>query len=194
MKLKICTFISFIAVAMSLWAKSEIKRPDTYAYTRGVEAYVEENYADAIDWFNRELKEHPDNGYAYVYISILRYGNQEYGKALTAIDNALKRLPKKDKEWHSTAYASRADIYAAMEDTVKALNDLSQAIQIDPTNARFYRSRAQLYYEQKDYSLSDADYLKMIILDQGDVILPSQRENHCHILSSTCLWTWISKI
>lgn len=78
-------------------AKINSSQPDTYAYTRGVEAYNEEKYQDALDWFNKELSDHPVNGYAYVYISVLRYGNQEYGKALSAIDNALKRLPKKDK-------------------------------------------------------------------------------------------------
>lgn len=170
MRLKIIILISFFASVTSLWGKSENKQPDTYAYTRGVEAYNEEKYADAMDWFNRELTEHPDNGYAYVYISILRYGNQEYGKALSAIDNALKKLPKKDKEWKSLTLASRAEVYTAMGDTIKALHDLSQAIQTNPSNARFYNSRAQLYYEQKNYALADADYQKMINMDQGDVM------------------------
>ena len=170
MKHRIFIVFTFISVFVQMWAKSEVKQPDTYAYTRGVEAYNEEKYADALDWFNRELSEHPDNGYAYVYISILRYGNQEYGKALSAVDNALKRLPKKDKEWRSLTFASRAEVYTAMGDTIKAMKDLSEAIQIDPTNARFYNTRAQLNYELKNYALADADYQKMINLDQGDVM------------------------
>ena len=151
-------------------AKSQIKQPDSYAYTRGVEAYNEKKYADALEWFNRELSEHPDNGYAYVYISILRYEYQEYGKALSAIDNALKHLPKKDKEWHSLALASRAEVYTAMQDTIKAIADLSQAIKIDPTNHKYYNARAQLNYELKNYTHADMDYQKMISLDQGDVM------------------------
>lgn len=145
-------------------------QPDSYAYNRGVEAYNEEKYAEALDWFNRELSEHPDNGYAYVYLTILRYVNQEYGKALSAVDNALKRLPKKDKEWRSNTIATRARIYSAMGDTIKAMKDLSEAIQIVPNNAEFYNSRAQLNYELKNYALSDADYQKMINMDQGDVM------------------------
>ena len=170
MRHRIFIVFTFISVFVQMWAKSEVKQPDTYAYTRGVEAYNEEKYADALDWFNRELSEHPDNGYAYVYISILRYGNQEYGKALSAVDNALNRLPKKDKEWRSLTFASRAEVYTAMGDTIKAMKDLSDAIQIDPTNARFYNTRAQLNYELKNYALADADYQKMINMDQGDVM------------------------
>lgn len=162
--------ITMLWVAVIASAKSTSSQPETYAYTRGVEAYNEEQYQDALDWFNKELSEHPDNGHAYVYISVLRYGNQEYGKALSAIDNALKRLPKKDKEWRSLAFASRAEVYAAMNDTIKALDDLSEAIKIDSSNPKFYNSRAQLNYEQKNYALSDADYKAMIKLDQGDVM------------------------
>lgn len=166
----IIVLISFIFCGGLTSVAKMNSQPDTYAYNRGVEAYNEEKYADAMDWFNRELTEHPDNGYAYVYISILRYGNQEYGKALSAIDNALKKLPKKDKEWKSLAFASRAEVYTAMGDTIKALEDLSKAIQTDPSNTRFYNSRAQLYYEQKNYALADADYQKMITMDPGDVM------------------------
>ncbi len=159
-----------LCMAVTLSAKTNSLQPDTYAFTRGVEAYNEEKYQDALDWFNKELSDHPENGYAYVYISILRYSKQEYGKALSAIDNALKRLPKKDKEWRSSAFASRAEVYAAMNDTVKALYDLAEAIKIDSSNLKFYNSRAQLYYEQKNYALSDDDYKALIKLDQGQVM------------------------
>ncbi|MCH5224892.1 MAG: tetratricopeptide repeat protein [Muribaculaceae bacterium] len=148
----------------------DIKLPDSYAFTRGVEAYSQEQYQDALDWFNREISDHPENGYAFVYVATMRYGNQEYGKALTAINEAIKKLPKKDNDWRSMSFASRAEIYAAMEDTVKAINDLNQAIKLDPSNPKFYKSRAQIYYEQNNFLLSDADYNKMIELDQGDTL------------------------
>lgn len=72
---------------------------------------------------------------------ILLYSDMEIRsmeKALSSIDNALKKLPKKEKEWRSLTFASCAEVYTAMGDTIKALNDLSQAIQTNPTNARFY--------------------------------------------------------
>ncbi len=166
--------ILLICVVLGAWLASGVmaddKQPDTYAYKRGVEAFNEEKYGEALEWFNRELSEHPDNGYAFMYISFLRYGSQEYGKALSAIENALKHLPKKDKEWRAISYAYRGDVYAVMGDTVKAVNDLSRAIQIDPSNSKFYSSKAQIHYEQGNYDLSDADYKKMTELDPGDVM------------------------
>lgn len=138
MKLKIILLINFIASVTSVWAKAETKLPDTYAFTRGVEAYQGGKNQDALDWFNKEISEHPDNGYAYVYTSILRYGNQEYGKSIVLNRQCTKKLPKKEKEWRSLTFVSCAEVYTAMGDTIKALNDMSQAIQTNPTNARFY--------------------------------------------------------
>lgn len=169
------TRIFIIALTLLLsntvtFAKNESKLPDTYAFTRGVEAYQDDKNQDALDWFNKEISEHPDNGYAYIYISALRYGNDEYGKALSAINQALKKLPKKDKEYTAVAYGTRAGIYLVMEDTISALKDYEAAIKLEPENKHHYDRRAQVYFEQGRYDLSNADYLKIIGLDPGDVI------------------------
>ena len=166
---RLLILISFLSLTASLNAKSNSPK-DNYAYIRGVEASNEGKYEDAMDWLNKEISDHPNNGYAFFYISGLNSLLKEYGKALTAIDNAIKNIPKKDKEWKAAAFASRSDIYTALGDTLKALNDLTQAVQTDPTNPKLFNARAQLNYELKNYDLSDADYQKMIDLDQGDVM------------------------
>lgn len=169
--MKLTTIFIFMALGISsIWAKSETKFPDTYAFTRGVEAYQDGKNQEALEWFEKELSEHPDNGYAYIYISALRYGNNEYGKALSAINQALRKLPKKDKEYTAVAYSTRAGIYLVMEDTVSALKDYDTAIRLEPENKQHYDRRAQVYFEQEKYELSDADYQKMINLDPGDVM------------------------
>lgn len=94
MKTKFTILLSLL-LSFSVWAKNEPKLPDTYAFTRGVGACKEGKNQDALDWFNKEITDHPDNGYAYIYISALRYGDEESEKALSAINRALKQLPKK---------------------------------------------------------------------------------------------------
>lgn len=170
MKHRILTVLTVISIFTQLWAKSETKLPDSYAFTRGVEAYQEGKHQDALDWFNKEISEHPDNGYAYIYLSALRYGNDEYGKALSAINQALKKLPKKDKEYSAVAYGTRAGIYLTMEDTISALKDYDMAIKLEPQNKKHYDHRAQVYFEQKKYDLANADYQQMISIDPGDVM------------------------
>ena len=170
MRIKILLLMTALTfVGQAIFAK-EIKHPDSYAYTRGVEAFNDKQYNEALEWMNREISEHPDNGYARTYIAILHFENNEFGKSLTSIDESMKHIPKKDNEWRAMNYGVRAKIYLALEDTIKALDDLNQAIKIDDKKSSLYTQRAQIYYEQKKYPLSDADYNKIIELDRGDVI------------------------
>lgn len=169
MKLKFVVLLAFVASALSLIAKSNSKFPETYAFNRGVECFQENDYEGALEWFNKELNDNPDDGYAYVYISILRLMNDENGLALSAINQALKKLPKKDKTFKSLAYQHRGNIYFAMEDTITGLGDYEMAIKTDPENKSNYENRAEVYSMMKRYDLSDADYQKIIDLDQGDV-------------------------
>lgn len=169
MKLKFVVLLAFVASALSLIAKSNSKFPETYAFNRGVECFQENDYEGALEWFNKELNDNPDDGYAYVYISILRLMNDENGLALSAINQALKKLPKKDKTFKSLAYQHRGNIYFAMEDTITGLGDYEMAIKINPENKSNYENRAEVYSMMKRYDLSDADYQKIIDLDQGDV-------------------------
>ena len=144
-----------------------VKRPDTYNYNRGLEEMSNGNQEEALDYFNKELGENPKNGYALSCVAMIRYSHEEYGKALTAVDLALKNLPKKDAVMVAATHDLRADIYLALEDTVKALDDYASAIKVCPTEGQAYEKRAQIYYEQDKYDLADADYRQLIKLDQG---------------------------
>lgn len=147
-----------------------IKRPDSNNYSRGVEAINNNNAEEALDYLNKEINEHPDNGYAFAWIALVRNYNEEFGRALTAANVAVKKIPSKDKEYKAFAYGTRAQVYLNLEDTIQALKDYSQAINIVPDDDRFYNQRAQVYYEQGKYDLADKDYLKMISLKEGDVM------------------------
>lgn len=168
MRAKIILCLMFLCTT-SVWAQ-KVKRPDSYNYNRGVEAIQNNNAEESLEYLNKEIGENPDNGYAYSWIALVRNHLEEYGKALTAANMAIKKTPSKDKEYVSFAYATRAAIYLNLEDTVHAIKDYSQAISATPEDSRIYNQRAQIYYEQGKYSLADADYNKMISLDEGDVM------------------------
>lgn len=151
-------------------AQDKMNRPNSYNYQRGVEAIQKENTEEALEYLNKEVSDNPKNGYAYSWIAMVRCHQEEYGRALTAADLALKNLPKKDKEYIYFAYETRARIYCELEDTIKALADYTAAIKISPEEDDAYEKRAQIYYEQKKYDLADADYRQLIKLDRGGVM------------------------
>ena len=127
--------------------------------------FLESEDADsALGSFRDELKEHKDNGYAYLFIASIQLQNENYGGALSAIENAIKFIPKKDKEYKSFAFYKRAGIYVALEDSEKALRDFTSAIALHP-DEDYYSERAQVYYELEQYDLADSDYQMMLSLD-----------------------------
>ena len=146
-----------------------VKRPESYNYQRGLEAMQEEKFDEAIDYFNKDIQENPKNGYSYSWIAHIRLAKEEYGKALTASDLAIKNLPKKDPEYVIFGYSTRAECYLCLGDTVKALADYATAIKVKPDEPKLYDNRAQIYFEQGKYELSDQDYRKMIEMQPGDV-------------------------
>lgn len=170
MKRYLTVFLMVLFGCIVAFAESKVKRPTTYCYSRGVEALQNENYEEALTYFNKEVESDPKNGHAYSWIALIRYNQNEYGRALTAADLALKYLPKKDKEFLLSSYNIRAEVYLALGDTVKALNDFDASLKVYPDMEETYEKRAQVYYEQDKYDLADADYRQLIKLDQGSVM------------------------
>lgn len=166
---KIVVTFALLVFLITIQAQ-DIKRPETYNYQRGLEAMQEQKLQEALDYFNKDLKENPKNGYSFSWIAMLRNDNGDYGRALTAAELAIKYLPKKDAEYLIFAYSTRAGVYLHLGDTVKALSDYAAAIKVKPDEEDLYENRAQIYYEQGKYDLSDADYRKMIDLKPGDVM------------------------
>ena len=154
-----------------MWVNAQsVKRTESYNYQRGLEAMQDEKRQEALDFFNKDLKENPKNGYSYSWIAMLRGQNEEYGRALTAADLAIKYLPRKDAEYVIFAYTTRAGVYLHLGDTVKAMTDYDMAIKVKPDEGDLYEKRAQIYFEQERYDLAAADYHKMIELNPGDVM------------------------
>ncbi len=161
-------FTLLVLCASATYADN-IKRPDSYNYTRGVEAINKNNTEEALEYLNKEITEHPDNGYAFAWIALVRNYNEEFGRALTASNVAVKKIPAKDKEYKAFAYSTRAKVYLNLEDTIQALKDYGVAINTTPEDTRLYNARAQVYFDQEKYDLADMDYQKMISLNEGDV-------------------------
>ena len=76
----------------------KVKRPDSYNYTRGVEAIQNNNVEEALEYLNKEINDNPDNGYAFAWIALVQIHLEKYGQALSAANMALKKIPSKDKE------------------------------------------------------------------------------------------------
>lgn len=145
-----------------------IKRPDSYNYSRGVEAYDGNNYEEAQKYFGLELQNNDKNGYAYMYLSDVLRMQGETGPALTAVNSALKYIPKKDGEFLAVTYRLRGNIKCLLGDSIGALADYDAEVKCNPKDADSYSHRAELLSRMGRYEASLADCKKRMELEPGD--------------------------
>lgn len=154
----------------SVFSKQETKNfEESNNLLRGIEAVENYQLEEAIEYFDKEIEENPENGYAHYWIAYIRAYDDNLGMALTSVNLAIKHLPKKDKIYKGRAYKIRAEIYQSLEKYDKAIDDYTEAIKYTPEDMELYKARADIYIEQEKYDLSEADFKKMISLDEGSV-------------------------
>ena len=142
----------------------------SYNFSRAVEEAKKGNNAEALEFLSKEVAENPNNGYAYFTMAILQADGEDYSRAMTSINTALKKLPKKDKEYVGRAYASRGQLYAIAGDTIQSLNDYVTALKINPTDADILEDYGQKLYELKRYDEGDKIYRQIISINPASVM------------------------
>ena len=142
----------------------------SYNYSRALDEINNDNPKTALEYLYKEIEENPKNGYAYMLIASIHQDNAEYGYARTAVESALKFLPRKDKESLSHVHFLKGELLAIECDTVGAYSELEIAARLDPTNEDIFEYRGQLLYEQGRYDDSDKDYQKLYELNPGGVM------------------------
>lgn len=149
--------------------KGDLQRPDTetFNYKRAIEALNANNLDEAISYFSKEIQENMQNGYALAMRGDTKSKKGDNGDALMDYNRALKYLPTKDREFVAATKSARGIVYLEMGDTIKGLADLNNAIELMPENLEYLEKRAQIYYEQSKYDLSDNDYQSIMKINDG---------------------------
>lgn len=162
------TLIAIVSISIVSFAQPQGKQ--SYNFTRALEEAKKGNNADALDYLTKEVSENPNNGYAHMTMAILQADAENYNDAMTSINLAIKKLPKKDKEYTGRAYASRAHLYAIAGDTITALADFDKAIRINPNDEDVQEALGQMLYELKRYDDADNAYRCIIAINPTSVM------------------------
>lgn len=162
------TLIAIVSISIVSFAQSQGKQ--SYNFTRALEEAKKGNNADALDYLSKEVSENPNNGYAHMTLAIFQADVENYNDAMTSINLAIKKLPKKDKEYTGRAYASRAHLYAIAGDTITALADFDKAIRINPDDEDVQEALGQMLYELKRYDEADNAYRRIIAINPTSVM------------------------
>lgn len=154
----------------NLNAQNVPKEFDTYNYKRAVEEIENENYEGAKEYLNKELEENPKNAYASTLLAMAYFKEQDYAASLSLINQSIKIIPRKNKDFKAFAYLIAADIYKYLEEYEKAIDNYDMAIEECPDEAETYEKRADLLYRIGEYDLSDKDYKASIELANGNYL------------------------
>lgn len=166
---KLMTVLMVVMMSAAMWAQKTNPYLESYNYKRAMELlHDDENSTEAISLLEKEIAEHPKNGYAYFTMGLFRERHDMMGEALEKTNKAIELL-QKDKKWLSYAYRQRARIYLALENEDAAMKDWNMAQRANPKDVQTYVDRAEYYCDKEKYAESNADFEKVCELEPGNV-------------------------
>ncbi len=136
--------------AMAITTRADINNPMTKA---------------VLNVYAQQLSEDPKDYETYLNRANVYYSNNEYLRALSDADNALKYIPEKDTETRMRALTLRANIYLQTERPAEALRDLDATVALDPTSYVNVYLRANTRYTLEQYAAAREDYNRLLRLN-----------------------------
>ncbi len=133
--------------SLSSWGQNGLDNPITKAMMRVYEQQLEEDPRDYETYFKRAIE---------------YYNHDLYAKALGDINNALKYIPAEETDMRFQVLSMRAGIYEVTENYDKALADLNDAYQIDPSSFQILYRKANTEYLLHNYEAAKKDYQRML--------------------------------
>lgn len=157
--------------SLASYAQKPEELQNSYNYKRGLELLQGDNpnQSDALASFQKEIAEHPNNGYAWYCMGSIYDNNGQEGDALSCTNKAVELL-RKDKSWITYAYRLRARINIKLNHEDLALKDWRAGLKENPKDEQLLYERAEYYYYKGLYDLADADYDVMIAAEPGNTL------------------------
>lgn len=164
------TIAAVIVMTTTTMAQKAEQLQNSYNYKRAMELLQNNgDQNEALDYLNKEIEEHPKNGYAYYIIGNIYKNDGMAGDAIEPTNKAIALL-QKDKEWITFAYRQRASINLQLGNEAEALKDWSLSLKANPKDLNTLSDRADYYYQRDMYTESDADFDKICQLQPGNTL------------------------
>lgn len=161
--------IFFLVLMFSLFTMGEIMaQNEPYNIARALECLENNDRAGAVDYLKKEIAADSKSGKAYDILGYIYYVDEEYGTALSLLNQAVQYIPKKKADDLSSALYHRAGLHAAIGDTISSISDYKAAIKLRPNFESAFTELGDLYFCQKRYSEADVIYQQLIKLDSGN--------------------------
>lgn len=121
----------------------------------GKKEFASGNYLLAVGLFDKVLKIDPDLKEINFLAGLAEFNLKNFDSALTYLNAELK-----NNKSFVDAYILRAK--ANKHSFIASLNDLDTAQELSPNSPQVFLTRADLYFEQKEYKKAYADYSMLL--------------------------------
>lgn len=111
--------------------------------------------------YEEELRENPRDYNILLNRANEYYRYSEYIRALSDVDKVLEYAPENDAETRLQAFVLRAGIYNETKRPEKAIDDLNEAVKLDPNSYAVVYQRANTNFVLGKYSDAKADFSKL---------------------------------
>ena len=164
------TVVLCFGLATGAMAQKAEELQNSYNYKRALEILQNDgDQNEALDYLNKEITEHPKNGYAYYMMGNLYNNANMSGDAIGPTNKAIEYL-QKDKEWITYAYRQRANINLKLGNEKSALDDWALSLKSNPKDINTLIDRAEYYYQNDMYAEAGADYEKICKIEPGNTL------------------------
>ena len=136
-------------------------------------------YDDAIMAFEHVLKIDRYYSAAYYMLGTIDYDKENYLEAVNNFNQAIFLAKDSDKD---QAYNMRGCSYNKLKKFDTAIDDFSQAIQIDASHAEYYENRALAYYDFEKYQNALTDFNELVRFDESYSEVYKEKISKCKIL------------
>ncbi|MBO4722839.1 MAG: tetratricopeptide repeat protein [Muribaculaceae bacterium] len=180
-----------VNTSQNKWASSKY-------FIKGLDAFDDVDMSLAVEMFEKELKQHPSNGYAMCNLALCRFTKAMYEKnavkyndestekqleiarvnenkaktaALTVLDNGIALLPSSDAEAQCQAYRLKADLLRHFEDidSTQIAACYDKAIAVHPCE-KVYEEHIDFFFNNTDVVIADAKALRKLNPDDLSIV------------------------
>ena len=134
--------------------KQKIKKETAILVFQGKELATQKKWQEAINLYNKAIKENPNYGYAFISKGIAYMSQGELDKAISCFSDSINCCPQ-----FTEAYQNRGVLLEYKGQFNKAIADFDKAIAADPNSYVLYfnRGMARVYKNQCDLALPDLE-------------------------------------
>jgi tetratricopeptide (TPR) repeat protein len=132
-------------------------------FGRGFAYMGQPDLARATADFTKVLALEPDNSEAFYNRGTIHYRLKEYAPAITDLSNYIA-LNQADPHFLADGYNTRGLCYFYLENSLKAVDDFTKAIQLAPTVKNGYEYRARAYRKLNKIALAETDEKQAALL------------------------------